>query len=543
MHTHPLASPTGALFLAAVLAVASGCGSDGNPTGDGGAGDNGTRDATTPSDGDTPTDGDVPSDAEVTDTSLPMNGTLRAFPSAEGFGADATGGRGGQVIHVTNLNAGGAGSLQAAINVAGPRMIVFDVSGHIPDVIVAEHGDFTLAGQTAPGGISVAGLMLQGDSVCESPGCTQPTTYPENFIVRHLHVRVDPNDGDGSGDGVRFHHAVNGIIDHVSIGNATDEAIQIAFSRDITIQHTMLAETIGSHGQYGGMLANYSDSVRGFPMTNLSIHHNLWVRIYGRYPELGRENIADTAVSRVEVSNNVYWGTRHPMYVAVEAPGFAHDVLWELNVVGNLRRDDPNDALSFGLIAIEPPPDLLGVSSLFLSDNRIVGAGVMDYPLIYNNNDFADAIDTMGTPWYSSLPTWRSTARANFPAITYHDVDDLLAFVRSNVGAFPRDRFDERMVGYLEDNVVDGRDVVVTSDITVANPENDLMALGPFPAAPTDTDGDGIANTWETDHGLNPNLAADGSTTTLSVAELGVAGYTNLEVYLDWLAHEREMGR
>ncbi|MBK8593398.1 MAG: hypothetical protein IPN77_30640 [Sandaracinaceae bacterium] len=415
MHTHPLASPTGALFLAAVLAVASGCGSDGNPTGDGGAGDNGTRDATTPSDGDTPTDGDVPSDAEVTDTSLPMNGTLRAFPSAEGFGADATGGRGGQVIHVTNLNAGGAGSLQAAINVAGPRMIVFDVSGHIPDVIVAEHGDFTLAGQTAPGGISVAGLMLQGDSVCESPGCTQPTTYPENFIVRHLHVRVDPNDGDGSGDGVRFHHAVNGIIDHVSIGNATDEAIQIAFSRDITIQHTMLAETIGSHGQYGGMLANYSDSVRGFPMTNLSIHHNLWVRIYGRYPELGRENIADTAVSRVEVSNNVYWGTRHPMYVAVEAPGFSHDVLWELNVVGNLRRDDPHDALSFGLIAIEPPPDLLGVSSLFLSDNRIVGAGVMDYPLIYNNNDFADAIDTMGTPWYSSLPTWSSNARAELP--------------------------------------------------------------------------------------------------------------------------------
>ena len=60
---------------------------------------------------------------------------------------------------------------------------------------------------------------------------------------------------------------------------------------------------------------------------------------------------------------------------------------------------------------------------------------------------------------------------------------------------------------------------------------------------PSDTDGDGIANTWETDNGLNPNLAADGSTTTLSVAELGVAGYTNLEVYLDWLAHEREMGR
>lgn len=543
MHLHSLASPRGALFLAAVLAGVSGCGSDGNSTRDGGAGDNGTHDATTPVDGNTPTDGHVPSDAALTDSSLPMNGELRAFPSAEGFGADASGGRGGQVIHVTNLNAGGAGSLQAAINVSGPRMIVFDVSGHIPDVIVAEHGDFTLAGQTAPGGISVEGLMLQGDSVCESPGCTQPTTHPENFIVRHLHVKVDPNDGDGGGDGVRFHHAVNGIIDHVTIGNATDEAIQIAFSRDITVQHTMLAETIGSHGQYGGMLANYSDSERGFPMTNLSIHHNLWVRIYGRYPELGRENVEDTAVSRIEIANNVYWGTRHPMYVAVEAPGFSHDVLWELNVVGNLRRDDPNDSLSFGLLAIEPPPDLRGASTLFLSGNRIVGASLMDYPLIYNNNDFADGFATMGTPWYSSLPSWRRTTRSDFPAITYHDVDDLQTFVQANVGAFPRDRFDERMVGYLASNTVDGRDVVVTTDITVQNPENDLASLGPFPAAPADTDGDGMSNAWETSMGLNPNLASDGTLTTLSEAELGVAGYTNLEVYLDWLAHEREAGR
>jgi len=243
------------------------------------------------------------------------------------------------------------------------------------------------------------------------------------------------------------------------------------------------------------------------------------------------------------VSNNVYWGTRHPMYVAVEAPGFSHDVLWEMNVVGNLRRDDPNDALSFGLLAIEPPPNLLGVSSMFLSGNRVVGTSLMDYPLIFNNNDFTDAISTMGTPWYDSLPSWRDTARADFPAITYHDVDDLQDFVERNVGAFPRDRFDQRMVGYLEDNVVDGRNVVVTSDITVANPEGDLMSLGPFPNAPADTDGDGISNTWETDNGLNPNLATDGATTTLSVAQLGVAGYTNLEVYLDWLAHEREMGR
>lgn len=537
-----------------------GCGSgasgaDGG-TRDGGAEDAGARDAGGPLDGGSgelgatdggATDGGAP-DGHVSAGDLPVATTLRAFPSAEGFGAAATGGRGGQVLHVTNLNAGGAGSLQAAIDTAGPRTIVFDVSGHIADVIVAERGDFTLAGQTAPGGISVEGLMIQGNSVCEGPSapdCPVPTQYPSNFIVRHLHVRVNPNDGDGGGDGVRFHHAVNGVLDHVSIGNATDEAIQIAFSRDLSIQHTMLAETVGTHGQYGGMLANYSDPARGFPMTNLSIHHNLWVRIYGRYPELGRENVADTGVARVEVSNNVYWGTRHPMYVAVDAPGFGHDVLWELNVVGNLRRDDPNDSLSFGLLAIEPPPDLRGSSSLFLSGNRIVGAAPMDYPLIYNNNDFADAIATMGTPWYASLPTWRATSRASFPTVTYTNVAVLQDYVCRNVGAFPRDRFDRRMVGYLATDTVDGRNVSINGagDIVVANPEGDLMPLGPFASAPLDTDRDGMPDTWEAANGLNASSAADGLLTTLSVARLGVAGYTNLEVYLDWLAHEREQGR
>ncbi len=477
---------------------------------------------------------------------LPVATDLRAFPSAEGFGAYARGGRGGQVLHVTNLNAGGPGSLQAAVNTPGPRTIVFDVSGHIPDVIVVERGDLTIAGQTAPSGISVAGLMLQGDIVCEGTGssCPLPSRYPENFIVRHLHIRVDPSDGDGGGDGIRLHHAVNGIIDHVSIANAVDEAVQISFSRTISIQHTMLAETIGAHGAYGGMLINYSDAPRGFPQTDLSIHHNLWVRIYGRYPEINRENVRDTAMSNLEISNNVYWGTRAPMYVTTRSPGFEQDLPWRLNVVGNVARDDPGDSVSFGFLALEPPPNLRAGGTMFMADTHIEGVTESDYDIIFNNNDFRDAIQTRGTPWYGRRPAWAIAARHDFPGVTYTPSGQLVDFVAQQVGAFPRDRFDRRMIGYLRDRRVDTRGVSGGGgDISVSNPEGDLMPVGPFQNAPTDTDRDGIPDAWEQSHGLNPNSAADGNATTLSVAELGVAGYTNLEVYLDWLAHEREAGR
>ncbi|NRA92615.1 MAG: hypothetical protein HRU26_08005 [Psychroserpens sp.] len=110
-----------------------------------------------------------------------------AFPSAEGFGKNASGGRGGQVIKVTNLNNSGSGSLRAALEVSGPRTIVFEVGGtiNLTSNIYVDHGDLTIAGQTAPGdGILIRGGMVQFEE--------------SNVIVRYIRFRPGPSSPNGS---------------------------------------------------------------------------------------------------------------------------------------------------------------------------------------------------------------------------------------------------------------------------------------------------------------------------------------------------------
>ena len=107
-----------------------------------------------------------------------------AFPGAYGWGAGATGGRGGSVIHVTNLNDAQdpvpAGSLRAALNTSGARIIVFDVAG----VIETDGSLFiinpyvTIAGQTAPG----SGITIEGAGL---------NIQTHNIIVRYLRFRGD----------------------------------------------------------------------------------------------------------------------------------------------------------------------------------------------------------------------------------------------------------------------------------------------------------------------------------------------------------------
>ena len=141
-----------------------------------------------------------------------------AFPTAEGFGRYATGGRGGRAIHVTTLDDGHhEGTLRYALEQEGPRTIIFDVSGtiHLKKPLRIESPNVTIAGQTAPGdGICVADfpVLLQAD----------------NIICRYMRFRlgnkhVNRHEGDGLGG--CDHHNI--IVDHCSISWSIDECLSI----------------------------------------------------------------------------------------------------------------------------------------------------------------------------------------------------------------------------------------------------------------------------------------------------------------------------
>ena len=452
---------------------------------------------------------------------------LAAFPGAEGFGAYATGGRGGSVVYVTNLNANGPGSLQWAIDQPGARYILFKVSGLINTQIHLTNGDVTIAGQTSPGGITIRGLVTD-ESPYQDQDVRAPADFAENWILQHIRIR--PGATGPADDGLRLRYTRNAIVDHVSIGNAVDEAIEISYSNNITVQNTLLAETVGGHSFYGGILMNYSNPAYGFGLDNVSLHHNVFNRIEGRLPEGSRESAAAAnSFMNLELSNNLYWDPRFFVALAVDsgvASGGSRPIYWKLNAVNNLFHTANN--FRNGMF----DDQILNVArnELFVSGNKMdLYPSRSDYQLFFCCNDYPDQT----SPDATSRRAQARTTRHPFPAITYTPTDQLRTVLLNTAGAWPRDPMDTRLMSFVASNTI-------SSAPSNTNPAGDALLLpfsGTAPVAPTDTDSDGMPDTWEIAKGLNPSVANTNGTA------LSAVGYTDVEIYLQELSTSRITGR
>jgi pectate lyase len=205
--------------------------------------------------------------------------TQLAFAGAEGFGQFASGGRGGEIVHVTNLRDMGVGSLRDAVSKPN-RIVVFDVSGIIPlESELDVSSNITIAGQTAPGD----GIMVYGRNTS--------FTGQTNIIVRYMRFR-EGIQGDKGKCSVNLATGSNMIFDHCSIEWGRWDCLGLTKgSHDVTFQNCIIGE--GVDPQRFGSLSDDAD--------NITYSHNLWINNESRNPK---------AKGKIQYVNNVVydWG-------------------------------------------------------------------------------------------------------------------------------------------------------------------------------------------------------------------------------------------
>ena len=227
---------------------------------------------------------------------------LVAFPGAEGAGAYATGGRGGEVYHVTSLADSGPGTLRNGVYPSTvPRTVVFDVAGTINLLSPLEIGtpNLTIAGQTAPGnGICVTGArtMLRG----------QNAYIANNTVIRYMRFRLGTDPINDADDSFSISAGNNIMIDHVSASWGSDENLSITgIANNVTVQWSLISEALNAdnHG-YGSLIA---PEMQG---TRITLHHNLYADDAGRTPRAGSRHYVTDFVFDYRNNVNYNWGTQ-----------------------------------------------------------------------------------------------------------------------------------------------------------------------------------------------------------------------------------------
>lgn len=415
-----------------------------------------------------------------------------AFPGAEGFGKFTTGGRGGKILIVENLNDSGPGSFRDAINQKFPRTIVFAVSGTIAleSELKIKYGDLTIAGQSAPGdGICLKNYPLVVDT--------------SNVIIRYIRVRMGDEKAQQH-DCMSVIRQKDIIIDHCSFSWATDEVASCYDNENFTMQWCIISESLnnsvhqkGEHG-YGGIWGGMGATFHH----NLFAHHNSRMpRFCGsRYHKMPEREIVD-------FRNNVIYNWKSNNSYAGE--------LGNHNMVGNYYKPGPATPKSKRERILNPYPPY---GKFYLSGNILEGNKII------TNDNWKGVIADHPDSAFAAQPT-------AVEAITHQVADDAYTAVTNGVGAnHIRDAVDIRIIAEVENGTA------------LAGPDHDGIIdtqtqVGGWPDLKTygvkkDTDRDGMPDDWEKKHKLNPKDGSDHALYKLDKK------FTNIEVYLsDIISH------
>ena len=415
-------------------------------------------------------------------------GELKAFPGAEGYGKYTSGGRGGYVVHVTNLNDSGSGSLRDAIeNKKGSRTVVFDVSGIIQLSnslkIRSGYGNVTIAGQTAPEG----GITLAGASVW---------IQDSNVIMRYVSVRPgkdwhpngqDPSDENYEPDDafriIAFNgsHLENIILDHCTISWGRDGLLDIttvgnnASVKNVTIQNTILSENVDK---------GYATLISG-NVDNVTYYKNFIAHCSTR-------NIAMNALDGdVEFFNNIVYGLRRGAWVKYSC---------RANMIGNSYFTNPNNPRTSETLRLETNNGASPENTkVYLEDNRD---------------------DNKSITYNSRMQEYLQSSPNQGSGIAAVSSGQLNSFVLEGVGnSIYRDDTDSRVIQQFSN--LSGKFIKHEDEV------------GGFPLIESqkhpknyDSDNDGMPDFWEEKNNDISSQNADGDT------DFNDDGFTNLEDYL-----------
>jgi hypothetical protein len=430
------------------------------------------------------------------DLTLPENinnsiilNTLKAFPTADGFGKYTTGGRGGQVIKVTNLNTSGPGSLDDALRLAFPRIIVFAVSGTIRytgsdyPIIPSNAGNVTIAGETSPGGIVIRGGRLR--------------SYASNVIIRHIRFHQDPSTSTEANDdsftlGEPTSNVPNiwlgpAILDHCSFSYGLDGNLDIRSMLNVTIQYCMFYYSDKSN------LINSNSK-------NISYIKNLHALCYQRAVRANTIYHLDLTLEQI---NNIIYDVSYP-------GGPSEGLRWTGE--NNIMFKNPSNTAGFNYLYGVTPPDPNNNEPNTVENTRYYVSGNINSAYTY-----------IVKPGYEQYKISQPLYRSEYIPLSTIGLED---YILDNVGAGTntttqsRSSLDEEIITHVRNRTGNNR---TTSGFFP------IMGSGIYP---NDSNITGIPNTFVTEHNILSSNQVITNWTINNTEIINNAGYTAIEIYL-----------